>query len=279
MFARVVPCVCLVATLCAAIGDAQSGTGAQAPSDEAAALWARALTAKGGADTLRATRSVLVRWHSGRFCAVDLHVPPAHKWSWQDGRAYDLGLLVEHINLDDARHTNQTRVSGRGEHMVGRIRPQHRNEVSDVLVATFLETASLRPTPIAVEPRGKDTLLSAEWEGGQIDYLLDAQARPKEVIFHREAAEPFEIRWVLRDYRLVGGLDLPHRIDEGIGGRGTGSRRLTYEINPRYDPRTLWVPPSLAAGPNGWRRPMPPPPDDDLRLYEKTVPKGCGTER
>ena len=266
----------VVAFWCAALG---SHDASQAPSEEAAALWARALAAKGGAEALRATRSVLVRWRNGRFCAVDLIVPPSHKWSWQDGRHHELGLLVEHINLDDALHTNQTRPSGRGEHLVGRIQPHHRNEVADVLLAAFLETEAFRPTPIAVEPRGKDTVLHAEWDGGPIDYVLDPLARPKEVIFPRLPPRDVEVRWILRDYRRVGGLDLPHRLDERIDGRGTGSRRLEYAINPRYDPRVLWVPPSLAAGPNGWARVIVPPANDDLRLYEKTAPKGCGWTR
>jgi hypothetical protein len=99
------------------------------------------------------------------------------------------------------------------------------------------------------------------------------------VIFYRPPPRDVEVRWVLRDYRRVGGLDLPHRVDEEIDGRGTGSRRLEYHINPRYDPRVLWLPPSLAAGPNGWARVIVPPVNDDLRLYEKTAPKGCGAPR
>src|SRR5690349_24106630 len=117
-FARIAGAAILIAAT--GLGLLASPHGPQAsPSADAAALWARALAAKGGAETLRATRSVLIRWRSRRFCAVELLVPPLHKWSWQDRRADDLGLVVEHINLADALHTNQTRLSGRGEHMVG----------------------------------------------------------------------------------------------------------------------------------------------------------------
>jgi hypothetical protein len=268
----------VVATVCVTGGGLRSETGRQLPADETAALWARAVAAKGGADTLRATRSVVVRWRSGRVCGVDLLVPPSHKWSWQDGRAKDLGVRVEQINLDDAVRTHQTRPSGRGEHLVGRIWPRHRREIADLLLAAFLETATLRPTPIETEPRGKDMLLRAEWDGGRLDYLFDPQARPKEVVFY--GAQPdSDVRWLLRDYRRVGGLDLPHRIDEAIGGHGTRARRLDYELNPRSDPRALWVPPNLAAGPDGWARVVARPANDDLRAYEEAIPKGCGAAR
>ena len=156
---------------------------------------------------------------------------------------------------------------------VGQVRPE---QLLYGQLFTLLETRWVRPRLLDVKSARLGLVavdvVKAEFGGKRFDVCIDRRQRlPRRIVEHRMSLpltgvamvvaagagmdigpKPYEVTWELEDYKAVDGILMPHTVKQR--GRFGFVERVTYELNPEYDPRIFQEPPSADFGPRDWRK-------------------------
>jgi hypothetical protein len=240
----------------------------------ARALWAQAVSARGGRDRLHAIRSFAilekVRFHGlmtrdaarGRVDQVVCELPHG----WWEFLDYRPGLMGYSAEVVDTR-TGLGWVSMNGSAPRGFLRPNTNAQyrMRQLQYVYFLETRSVRPKPVRASRvrlgfRPADRLETTV-EDEAVTFFLDVNTHlPIRVeAVRRVTGKPprpgmtgsGDLRYVfeLDRYQSIAGIQVPGVVKRG----GSEPIELRVEINPDYDPAIFTTPPAPDAGLDSWR--------------------------
>ena len=226
----------IVTMLCAFTG---TGKTAQDDRRQAAALWERAVTAKGGRDRLATIRSFAIRETASRIRPVGgvaggkvdqiVCELPHGWWEFLDYRPGEMGYSVRVANAA----TGTGWASQSGAPATPFLRPDGfaAFRIRLLQLVYFLETRSVRPAPIStttVRLRSKTVnRVVVEVDGDTVDFYLDGttnlpvrvEAVRKTTLKppHLEASTPTSQKFIqdLEDYHEVAGIQVPATIIRG----------------------------------------------------------------
>lgn len=236
-------------------------------SAEAQQAWERAVEAKGGRTQLHNIRSVLrvyaTTWGFRTLRPVKcfhtgLLVLPFRMWSWDDERPTKKFVLASRtVNLETgfAQMTYHDPNEVETPNPVGKPSVGDEQRIRQLQLFTFLETAWIRPKVLR-SWKAHDwfipiIVVETEVEGEIYEWHFDSRSfLPRRVIAKVPTTYGInEEEFRLEDYRLVDGLQLPHRITHG-----PFREQIEYKLNVDYDEAIFHRAPSPAAGSNAWMR-------------------------
>jgi hypothetical protein len=124
-------------------------------------------------------------------------------------------------------------------------------DVERLQLVFFLETAHLRPRPLAVSRVDQKTVLLDVQSPGyeRVRYTVDMTTRlPRSVLLTRilSSGQPAEMLWSLRGLAEVDGLKMPRHV-EALGD-------VEFLINPAIDPALFGMNSTSVATADAWRR-------------------------
>lgn len=261
LFIRCVP----VVGLCLICQTAEGG------SAEARQAWESAVEAKGGRAQLNNVRSVLLTetttWgyrslRPKKYKYTTLLVPPFRMWSWVDERPNPkFGLKVRTVNTETgfAQITYHDDKTNETPNPVGEPNVSDKRRIRQLQLLTFLETAWVRPR-ILRSWKAHDwfipiIVVETEVEGEVYEWYFDSLSFLPRRVIAKVPVPPYgvsEEEFRLEDYRLVDGLQLPHRITHG-----RFREQIEYKLNVDYDETIFHRAPSPAAGRDAWMRKAP----------------------
>ena len=253
--------------------DAGGGAGENA---DARRVWELAVSAKGGRERLWSVRTMAqhltasydigpLRLRAGIY--EHFYVLPNRYWEWVTEPRVTPYTSVQVIMVD--KDTRWFRWENEPGVRVSEIPALPVWELLHDQLFALLETRWLKPELLGVKRGrlgwGAVDIVAARISGGRFDIYIDRKSRlPRRIVEHRmvtrqltilsppEPPKPYEIVWDLEDYRPVSGILLPHTLKQR--GRDGITERVTYEINPEYDPRVFEDPPSADFGPRDWMK-------------------------
>jgi len=283
----------IVLCLIFAGGPVGAQTGAQT-SDlaRAAAVWERAITAKGGRDQLYKVQNLLISTHHdairGAHRTERLLAFPDRYWIWHDHRPPATDYLTEMYNLDQTVCWS-VRATGTPQSIC----PNDLSEFEEpVQLAYLLETPWVKPRPVrawtAELERGGGTvpllillvnpalhrhrveIVRTVWRIWTIDYYLDAHSwLPLRVLVTHTGnagfavgpkAAPGELQlrvgdysYRFSDYRAINGVQMPTAESTGPGSWDA----VSCLTNVTYYSQLFRRAPTLEAGPDGWKHGTP----------------------
>ena len=240
--------------------------------EKALKIWELAVAAKGGRDRLHSVQSLVISTsgtyshRAKRYQRYNeaLFVLPNKIWIWNDQRPDVFGLTLEVSNFETNKRfvTNSDR-----EHPIPRAIPTYETPLSRTygLLAYLMETRWVRPqvenlstatingTAVdIVRTMVQDTAEGFEKKSVRIDFALDRQTHlPVQVIFYQKTTQGEEVSLTesLSQYVEVDGIKIPTRRVVG----GAGREELAFQFNVTFDANIFDNPPSLRAGPKGWK--------------------------
>lgn len=234
---------------------------------ETGQAWERAVEAKGGRGQLHSIRSILrtetTTWDYRSLRPIkcfhtELFVLPFRMWSWDDERPtkkFALASRTVNLETDFAQMTYHIEGKAESPNPVGKPNVGDKRRIRQYQLFTFLETAWIRPKVLR-SWRARDWLMptvvvETEVEGEVYEWHFDSRSfLPRRVIARIPTTYGInEEEFRLEDYRLVDGLQLPHRITHG-----RFRRQIEYKLNVDYDEGIFHRAPSPSAGRDAWKR-------------------------
>ncbi len=262
----------LMAAVCshAQDGNRQEVSGNPVREQRARELWELAIAAKGGRERLYAVRNLLISIGK-KHRTVKFAVFPDKFWQWADSRPSPLGLNITMYNIE-----KQLGYWDLGDGKPPTPRQNWKVPHGNLLwqqIMYLMETQWVKPVPYDF---GEETLhgriydvVFTRVEGDKISYLLDKithlpaafryhtlvdkKDRQGKTIATVEVDDPIEFR----EYTEVNGIQMPSQVS---WSETLPFMPLTYQINVEYDEQLFEQPPSVAAGPDAWRKKPPPSP-------------------
>jgi hypothetical protein len=182
-------------------------------------------------------------------------------WSWDDERPtkkFALASRTVNLETDFAQMTYHIEGKAESPNPVGKPNVGDKRRIRQYQLFTFLETAWIRPKVLR-SWRARDWLMptivvETEVEGEVYEWHFDSRSfLPRKVIAKVPTTYGInEEEFRLEDYRLVDGLQLPHRITHG-----RFREQIEYKLNVDYDETIFHRAPSPAAGRDAWMRKAP----------------------
>jgi hypothetical protein len=223
-------------------------------------LWEQAIAAKGGRERLRRITSLYIAAElGGGFRKYMFSIFPNYRFeysNWAARERTDLTICNEkldrcwwQLNGDSAkpRKTNE-------DDIYLNLLPQF---------IFLMESSDLRPIPVRSRKgwNGLDRMdiVEADANGWRLDYYLNSKTHlpikvvlPNGPVSHAKGEMNQEVS--LSDYTEVDGLMLPRSVKYAFTTNPVKrSDRLTFEINPAYDPQIFEQSPTQKLGPEDWR--------------------------
>lgn len=243
----------------------KQATGSQTLADPAAAaLWEKAIEAKGGRSKLYAVSNILESNVDKR--EVSLYVFPGKRWEWSDWVYLSVAMDNPELNLsynvvEDSPFA--TRNWG-GTHAKEALWPNYYAQLY-----YLLETQWIKPLPVKVfngkfDDRQIDVIQTivyfrnaprAKERGSLVDFHLDKRTHlPMKVAFPSNDSVGTNYglgTWYVTfsDYADVDGIQMPRK----VGYDEKPRKRLPIRVNVDYDPSIFEQLPSFKAGPDAWR--------------------------
>lgn len=235
-------------------GNASQGVKLQEGSRQRAReLWEQAIAAKGGRERLYSVRNLLCSTRDRKYSDVGLYVFPDKMWTYiaapePFGRSADMYNLERGIayQASDSNPYSATEL--------------HKDSVGggDVLITnaqifSLLETRWLQPTPVGVSNgkvgRRETDVVRTVINDELVDFYLDRETHlPLKIAFLQNDGRAYYYA-TLSDYRLVDGIQIPHKMNY----KDTGNVSENCRFNVEYDKSLFERPPTVAAGPDAWK--------------------------
>jgi hypothetical protein len=261
----------LLVLMCLSVAGGQS---LQRDQDMAAALWERAVAAKGGRERLAAVHSFAIRERTaftppslpemavGRVWQMVCALPDAW-WDFLDYRPGQMGVAVRAANA----RTGLGWSTFDGYPAKPFLRPDTdlKYVMRRLQYIYFLETSAVRPTPLRASrvKLGSKTVdrVETQMDDEFVVFDLDPDTHlPARIETSRKntlrpprrgMTPPGDTKRVyeLDDYHEIAGLRVPRRV---MFGRDPTEARV--EINPDYEPSIFTTPPSPDATMEAWRK-------------------------
>ena len=221
-------------------------------------IWERLIEAKGGRENLARIESLLVKgdefyWRGlsrDHLTARMLFRFPDFTWSW-----FDYGNSIFPVSVTQSYADTGIRIRDEG---VGLNKDKSDYHPWQQVPVLLLETRWMRPVLESCSSSEGTTTLTVRFS--QIPYpfvyyVAGQSWRPHKVEIVEPTAKDV---YTLSDYRIVDRIMMPTRMISRYGILPALNLRLAYEINPDYDPALPNKDPSVASGPDAWRRPKKP---------------------
>ena len=238
---------------------------------EAEHVWEQLIIAKGGRNRLHAiTNMMLTKGNKPPNVQIEFYVYPNRFWEWSKGKIVHEYKDVSMANLDrgvylfDPQPINADRVQP-----VNGGANYRETWLGDASLF-LLETKWLQPTPMRVRSvsDGKkrwdvvETVFASltKYNDWGIDYYIDPETLEIQMAAECDAkGEPYTL-WIFDGQKEVAGINVPATAT-AVSGR-TNLKKLpkkpfsglTFQFNIEYDEKLFERPPSVAEGPDAWRR-------------------------
>jgi hypothetical protein len=237
------------------------GNRAEQEQAQARELWEAAVTAKGGRERLHNVSSLYVaRNQSAGDHDYKFYVFPDFIYTYTyGGYREDIAKTI----YNGRKAIIWWLPSGRGP-----AKPSKSLDNSENIIAQFtylLVTNWLEPKPLRIRKAWiglkRVDLLEVDANGWRVDYYLDPKTHlPMQVIsaYGEISHAKGEMNQVVRleDYKEVDGVMMPQKVSYSYTTNPSKwEERVSYEINPQYDPQFFDNPPTVRTGPESWRLP------------------------
>jgi hypothetical protein len=218
--------------------------------------WEQAIQAKGGLQRLQGVKTLAVYM---KPADVVLAGPPANwlcvfpnqYFEWEGGRGNQHSIVVD-ATADRMAMDANGRPRG-----TGKLTPMQRDRLVLNQLLYLLETAWLRPEPLAVKQTllhlHRETLLTVRAGGRTFDLYLNSSNLPDRIISRRGEGSKTKYDYQMERYREFQGILLPTRVIYTVNSR-QWIWDADYEIDAKYNPKLFERMPDLADGPEPWRR-------------------------
>jgi len=224
-------------------------------------LWEKAIEAKGGREQLYKVKALRL-WYNEttrNFLGIAIHrglvtrlyVFPGKVWAWDDGLPAPFHLSVSWVDIDQDKRCTQYEGAVRpvcGPPRQGTSLPEG---ISQAQYLYLMESQWVKPQPVDVHTdyvgRNKVDVVRTSFENKRIDYFLDRQKHlPVRIDVFYNNSQRATLSVEFSNYVVVDGVQMPTKQKDA---------RINFEINPSYDSTIFDAPPSIAAGPDAWKRP------------------------
>lgn len=241
---------------------------------EADRLWEQVVKARGGREKLQSVSNMLVTTgDNAEDIRIQFYAFPRKYWEWNKDKKFHDFMFVTMTNLDYGVHLSAsyegtvaseklTPVTGGGDYRDGWLIEA---------CAFLLETKWARPSPVRIrtERIGKERLDVIEtvfdqfpppYRNWGLDYYVDPESLEiKHVAWTTGGQRPFHVYHFGRG-TVVDGIMVPCMFGVSMGSEkkdqwsNTAMRPMSFKFNVDYNPQLFEVPPSVAAGPDAWKK-------------------------
>lgn len=223
-------------------------------------LWELAIAAKGGRDQLYRVSSLLLSYQDTvrNFLGIAVHrgiverlyAFPDKSWGWDDGLPPPFRLTVSSLNLERNLRCHLHAGVAAPVCDADKNGPSPPDEgISQVQYLYLMETKWVKPVALSVTKGGigfeKVDVLHTRFENKRIDYFLDRKTHlPARVAVFYGSGDRATFTVELSEYINVSGIQMPGKQKKV---------RISFQINPSYDPDIFTRPLSIGAGPKAWQ--------------------------
>jgi hypothetical protein len=223
-------------------------------------LWEEAVAAKSGRDRLSRISSLYVAAGQGHGARQSgLYVFPYYAFDY----SYDPGRERSDINVRNVRRgISWWQLNGNPAKL---IKPDDEDAYLIILpqIVYLIISKELNPVPLRSRKAWlglkRVDVVEVDAKGWLVDYYLDPKTHlPIKVVlpFGPRARSNGEMDQdvLLEDYAEIDGVMMPRRVSDSYTTSPLKwTERLTFEINPKYDPTIFEQPPTAKMGPEAWR--------------------------
>lgn len=236
---------------------------------EADRVWESLVQARGGHDALMSVDAISIRWqqaarnHRSAIDFVTLWALPDLQWSWSYFGSQRLGSMA--VKRDARRQLEQVNLSGSAQ-----VQEQALEDTAlfTQLILFLPETRFYKPIleRCSVDPLRNDQFdltvrLAPNRRSGESSPIAQPAVLTQLHVRRADgvllAAEQKESRistgYRFGNYQRFNGLNLPTRLERIDFQERRLEFRVSYDLNPRYDPEVFRRDPNAAAGPERWR--------------------------
>lgn len=223
-------------------------------------LWEKAVAAKGGRERLRQITHLYVAADQGRgYRQATFYVFPAYRFDFSyEPKRERTGVQVSNAREDIVWWQVD-------ENLAKPLRYEEDDAYLNMLpqFIYLLVTHEIEPVPLR---KGKERVglkrvdvVETEAKGWRVDYYLDSETHlPVKVVLPlgpgARAKGSMNHIIFLEDYLAVDGVMMPRTATHTYSFNSQKLKdRLSFEINPAYDPRVFERPPTPKMGPEAWR--------------------------
>jgi hypothetical protein len=239
----------------------ENATSVRAPSNELAhKLWEATVAAKGGRERLRQITSLYVAANQGDGDRQNVfYIFPGYTFNYSYAAKWEgSGIHVSNVKRGIVWWQNEGNPARPRKYIAEDVYLNLLPQFIYLMITHDIDPVPVRSRKEWIGLRRVD-VVETDTNGWRVDYYLDSKTHlPVKVVLplgprERDKGEMSQVL-TLEDYAEVNGVMMPHTVTHSFTfDSRKWKERLTFEINPKYDPSIFEQPPRPKMGPEAWR--------------------------